>query len=136
MRKLVIAAFITISSFLIAQTAQPASPANASQAKSRQQMPSKDNPQGYSKDMFDDGAKTKTELGTPPTYIPPSGAAVKKMPGDIQDIVHAQFGPDFTVATEKSNGLKYVKPQADTWVPFLVADLDGDGVEVAIIVAR
>ncbi len=136
MRKLVIAAFITLSSFLIAQTAQSAAPATTAQTKSTQKMPSKDDPQGYSKDMFDDGSKIKTELGHPATYTPPSGAVGKKMPDDIQEIVKAQFGPDFTVAAEKSNGLKYVKPQADTWVPFLVADLDGDGVEDAIIVTR
>lgn len=134
MRKLLIAVIFTLSSFLIAQTSQQAAPA-PTQTKSTLQQPTKDNPQGYSKDMFDDGSKIKTELGHPATYTP-ANAPLKKMPDDIQDIVRAQFGPDFTVAAEKSNGLKYLKPQADNWVPFLVADLDGDGVEDAVIVAR
>lgn len=99
-------------------------------------MPSKDNPQGYSKDMFDDGSKTKSELGHPATYTPANGSTNKNIPADLADIVKAQFGPDFEIATSKSNGLKYLKPQADTWVPFLTADLDGDGVEDAIIVTR
>jgi hypothetical protein len=136
MRKLPIALLFIASSFTLAQSAPPTSQGSTTQAKSTQKQPSKDDPQGYSKDMFEDGSKIKAELGHPPTYTPPSGAAVKKMPDDIRDIVKAQFGPDFTVAAEKSNGLKYLKPQADTWVPFLVADLDGDGVEDAIIVTR
>ena len=126
MRKLL--AFILVaSSFVFAQTTQ---------STSTQKMPSKSDPQGYSKEMFDDGQKTKTELGHPATYTPPSGSADKKLPADLQEVVNAQFGKDFVITPEKSNGLKYLKPQADTWVPFLTADLDGDGVEDAIIVAR
>ena len=135
MRELSVAFLFIASSFALAQTA-PSTSQTAAPNKSTLQQPSKDNPQGYSKDMFDDGSQTKSELGHPATYTPPSGTAEKKMPDDIQDIVKAQFGPDFKVAPEKSNGLKYLKPQADTWVPFLVADLDGDGVEDAVIVAR
>lgn len=128
MPKLYVGFFLLASSFAIAQAAPPST--------STQKMPSKSDPQGYSKDMFDDGSKTKTELGHPATYTPPNGSADKKIPDDLQAIVRAQFGPDFIIAAEKSNGLKYVKPQADTWVPFLTADLDGDGVEDAIIVTR
>ena len=134
MRKLLIASFLIASSFVIAQTAPAAS--QSTTPKSTQKIPTKEDPQGYSKDMFDDSAKARMTLGTPPTYTPPSGSADKKMPADLQEIVKAQFGPDFKVAAEKSNGLKYLKPQADTWVPFLVADLDGDGVQDAIIVTR
>jgi hypothetical protein len=136
MRKLQIALLFIASSFALGQSQQTTSQSTSSAAKSAQKVPTKDDPQGYSKDMFDDGSKQKTELGHPATYTPASGAAVKKMPEDIQDVVKVQFGPDFKVAAEKSNGLKYLKPQADTWVPFLVADLDGDGVEDAIIVTR
>jgi len=134
MRKVFIAALLMASSCAMAQT-PPASSQSAS-PKSTQKIPTKDDPQGYSKDVLDDGTKTKMTLGSPPTYTPPRGNADKKMPDDLQEIVKAQFGPDFKVAAEKSNGLKYLKPQADTWVPFLVADLDGDGIEDAIIVTR
>jgi len=99
-------------------------------------MPSKSDTQGYSKDMFDDGSKTKSELGRPATYTPANGSPDKNIPSDLAEVVKAQFGPDFEIAESKSNGLKYLKPQADTWVPFLTADLDGDGVEDAIIVTR
>src|SRR3954464_14230468 len=127
MRKLHFGFILLCASFAIAQTTQ---------TTSTQKMPSKSDPQGYSKDMFDDGTKTKTQLGHPATYTPPKGSADKKMPADLQEVVTAQFGKDFVIAAEKSNGLKYLKPQADTWVPFLTGDLDGDGVEDAIIVAR
>jgi hypothetical protein len=134
MRQLSVALIVIASSFAVAQAApesvQPSAP------KSTQKMPSKSDPQGYSKDMFDDGSKTKTELGRPATYTPPNGSPDKKIPSDLAEIVKAQFGPDFEIAAEKTNGLKYLKPQADTWVPFLTADLDGDGVEDAVIVTR
>jgi hypothetical protein len=133
MRKLQTALFLLVSSFVIAQTAQQAPTAPP---KSTQKVPTKSDPQGYSQDVLDDGSKVKTELGRPATYKPASGSADKNMPPDLQDVVKAQFGPDFIIAASKSNGLKYLKPQADTWVPFLTADLDGDGVEDAIIVTR
>src|SRR3954470_22482989 len=133
MRKLQTAIFLLVSSFVIAQTAQPAPPV---QQKSTQKIPTKSDPQGYSQDVLDDGTKVKTQLGHPATYAAPNGSADKKMPSDLQEIITAQFGKDFTIAAAKSNGLKYLKPEADTWVPFLTADLDGDGVEDAIIVAR
>lgn len=102
-----------------------------------QNQPSKNNPQGYSTDLFDDDAKGKSDLMRPATYTPPRANPIQqKMPDDLQEVVRAQFGPDFIIATGKSNGLKYEKPEADTWVPFLTADLDGDGVEDAIIVTR
>src|SRR6184192_3968559 len=126
MPKLQTALILLVSSFAIAQNPPSAS---QTETKSTQKMPSKSDPQGYSKDMFDDDTKSKSQLGRPATYTAPSGSADKKMPDDLQAVVRAQFGPDFIIAAEKSNGLKYVKPQADTWVPFLTADLDGDGVE-------
>jgi hypothetical protein len=121
-------AVILLSAMAFAQT--------ASQKPATQKMPSKSDPQGYSPEMFED-EKIKSDLGHPPAYTPPPNAlSHQKMPGDIAAIVKAQFGPDFEIAASKNTGFKYVKPAADTWVPFLTADLDGDGVEDAIIVAR
>src|SRR5258708_38770908 len=98
MSKLQTALVLLVSSFAIAQNAQQAPP---EQPKSTQKMPSKSDPQGYSKDMFDDGSKTKTELGRPATYTPPGGSPDKKIPDDLQAVVSAQFEPDFTIAAEK-----------------------------------
>jgi len=60
-------------------------------------------------------------------------------PADLAEIVKKQFGPCFELATERSSiKVNYLHPQKETspWVTFLTADLDGDGVEDAIIVAR
>lgn len=60
-------------------------------------------------------------------------------PADLAEIVKKQFGPCFELATERSAiKVNYLHPQKETspWVTFLTADLDGDGVEDAIIVAR
>ncbi len=66
---------------------------------------------------------------------PPAASAV---PAGLQELVREQFGECFQVATERSTtGVKYLHPQAGLpWRPFLAADLDGDGVEDAVIVAR
>src|SRR5437016_9283768 len=101
MRKLQTALFFILSSYLAAQTA-PAAPATT--PKTAQKMPSKSDPQGYSKDMFEDGSKTKSDLGHPATYTPAKGSSDKKIPADLAEIVKAQFGPDFEIAAEKSNG--------------------------------
>lgn len=60
-------------------------------------------------------------------------------PADLADIVKKQFGPCFSVARERSAmKVNYLHPQDNglPWITFLTADLDGDGVEDAIIVAR
>jgi hypothetical protein len=60
-------------------------------------------------------------------------------PADLADIVRKQFGPCFSVARERSAmKVNYLHPQDNglPWIIFLTADLDGDGVEDAIIVAR
>jgi hypothetical protein len=117
-------AVVFVSAMMFAQT-KPAD----------QKMPSKSNPQGYSAEMFED--KTKSELGHPPTYTPPPDEIVRqKVPDDLAAIVKAQFGPDFKLATGKDAGFKYTKPTVDTWVMFLTADLDGDGIEDAVVVTR
>ena len=60
------------------------------------------------------------------------------VPAGLQELVHQQFGECFQVSMERSAiGVKYLHPQAGpTWRPFLAADLDGDGIEDAVIVAR
>jgi len=60
-------------------------------------------------------------------------------PADLADVVKKQFGSCFELATERSAvKVKYLHPQTGglPWVTFLAADLDGDGVEDAVIVAR
>ncbi len=60
-------------------------------------------------------------------------------PADLTEVVKKQFGPCFEVATERSAiKVNYLHPQTGglPWVIFLAADLDGDGVEDAVIVAR
>ncbi len=66
---------------------------------------------------------------------PPPAPSV---PEGLQQLVTEQFGECFKVAMERSTvGVRYLHPQAGpTWRPFLTADLDGDGVEDAVIVAR
>ena len=61
------------------------------------------------------------------------------VPADLEEVVQQQFGACFHVAKDRGDvsGVKYLHPQAGPpWVQFLAADLDGDGVEDAIIVAR
>ncbi|HYY70014.1 MAG TPA: hypothetical protein VE734_09790 [Terriglobales bacterium] len=59
-------------------------------------------------------------------------------PIDLAEVVKKQFGPCFEVATERSTATaNYLHPQpGPPWTSFLEADLDGDGVQDAIIVAR
>jgi hypothetical protein len=60
-------------------------------------------------------------------------------PADLAEVVKQQFGPCFELAADRSAvKVNYLHPQTGglPWVTFLAADLDGDGVEDAIIVAR
>ncbi len=69
---------------------------------------------------------------------PAAEPATPTYPADVQKVINDQFGPCFQFARERTGtSVKYLHPQAGpTWVPFLVADLDGDGVEDVVIVAR
>jgi hypothetical protein len=128
--------FVSAVAFAQNTTKPDLATASATKQSSGQQMPSKENPQGYSAEMFDDG-KIKSDLGHPATYAPPAeNAKQQKIPDDLAAVLKAQFGPDFGLAAGKTTGFKYVKPAADNWVMFLTADLDGDGVEDAVIVTR
>jgi len=68
----------------------------------------------------------------------PAHPAPAAIPAGLDELVKQQFGSCFELATERTTvGFKYLHPDAGPkWVPFLAADLDGDGIEDAVIVAR
>jgi len=62
------------------------------------------------------------------------------VPKDLADVVHKQFGPDFEVVTQSPTA-KIVASTAMgeepiAWIPMITGDLNGDGSEDAIIIAR
>src|SRR3954468_10265251 len=67
-----------------------------------------------------------------------TAAKPANLPADLAQIVKDQFGDGFQIAATKSagTGFKYRIAKFEKWTPFLTADLDGDGVEDAVIVAR
>ena len=71
---------------------------------------------------------------------PPDGAAPAPVviPADVTDVVKKQFGTCFHVATERSAiRVKYLHPPAEApWVAWFTTDLNGDGVEDLVVVAR
>jgi hypothetical protein len=84
---------------------------------------------------------TKTPADTPapgPSDANSLAAGAPNIPADLQEIVKKQFGPSFKVALQRSNTTRYLhQPEhVQEWSPLLVGDLDGDGVEDAVIVAR
>ncbi len=68
----------------------------------------------------------------------PAHPAPAAIPEGLAKLIADQFGPCFELSTERSTlTMKYLHPEAGPrWVPFLAADLDGDGIEDAVIVAR
>jgi hypothetical protein len=66
-------------------------------------------------------AKEKGTLGRPATYTPKDATPAKPIPADLQSIVNKQFGSNFEIYPGDS---------------FQTGDLDGDGIEDAIIVVR
>jgi hypothetical protein len=104
-------------------------------------VPTKENPRGYSKDVLDEGKPAKSELGEHPVYAPgekqAAPAAKAQVPEDLAKVVKEQFGPDCKVAMERSSiVVNYRTKTDDKWNPFLTADLDHDGVPDAVIIAR
>jgi|GEM_PF-262450 len=84
--------------------------------------------------------KASAETPPPPG---PSGAnslaeGAPAIPADLQEVVKRQFGPSFKVALQRTNTTRYLnQPEhVQAWAPLLLGDLDGDGVEDAVIVAR
>jgi hypothetical protein len=59
------------------------------------------------------------------------------LPADLQELVKRQFGPAFEISLHRAgNHVRYAKPDTERWTPFLTGDLDGDGVEDAVIVVH
>jgi hypothetical protein len=104
-------------------------------------VPTKEDTKGYSKEAVEElHRQPKSELGEHKVYTPPSTEAPTapvELPADLTKVVAAQFGPDCKIATSKSSlVVNYRVKTAEKWTPFLTADLDNDGIEDAIIVAR
>ena len=61
------------------------------------------------------------------------------LPAGLAELVKKQFGPCFELSTHSSEvKVKYLHPGAEEapFVPFVTGDVDGDGVEDAVIVAH
>lgn len=60
------------------------------------------------------------------------------IPADLQDVVTKQFGPGFKLAMQRATPRRYLHDTEHDvpWTPLMVGDLDGDGAEDAVIVAR
>jgi hypothetical protein len=79
------------------------------------------------------------ERENPPVYTPrvDETEPPKPLPAELPELVRKQFGPDFSISLKRtSSTARYLNPQKDLWTPFLTTDLNGDGIEDAIIVAR
>ena len=126
----VILSAVFSATLALAQTAEPP----------KQKAPTKDDPQGYSKDVLDSKDKDDDSiLGHPPAYKPREDKEIKpvEIPPDLNAVIKKQFGPNFHLSlTRTTSTVEYLHPVAEEWTPFLTADLDGDGVMDAIIVAR
>jgi hypothetical protein len=77
----------------------------------------------------------------PPAAEPPKPDGplpAPEVPADLQQVVTKQFGPNFKVAAQRVMKRRYLNEDQDRaiWLPFMLGDLDGDGVQDAVIVAR
>jgi len=78
----------------------------------------------------------------PPPLTPEQEAAAAKAQqlGELMEVVKKQFGPDLEVAEKQSQATaRYLHPDTKkeaAWKYLLTGDLDGDGVEDAVIVVR
>src|SRR3954470_4243948 len=68
----------------------------------------------------------------------PHPPAAANVPSDLQDVISKQFGPSFSVAmTPGKIMMTHIQQENDTpWTPFMTGDLDGDGIEDAVVIAR
>ena len=73
--------------------------------------------------------------GPPP---PAPVVAAVPAPADLQDLVNKQFGPNFKIAKQRQSTTRYLHDNSDhaAWNTLMTGDLDGDGVEDAVIVAH
>ncbi|MBI2683344.1 MAG: hypothetical protein HYX26_09060 [Acidobacteriales bacterium] len=84
-----------------------------------------------------DSPDVKADTAKPQDSRPVASSNGPQLPADLQDVVKKQFGSSFAIALHRSGDhVRYAKPSAENWTPFLTADLDGDGIEDAIIVVR
>ena len=106
-------------------------------AQNQPQPINKDSLQGYSKDVLDQ-KEPKTTLSHPQqTFKSNEASKPVQVPEDLQTVVAKQYGPQCTVALERSTmHMNYAKPVKEIWTPFLETDIDGDGVPDAIIAAH
>lgn len=81
--------------------------------------------------------------GSAPDLEQQNTTALAKMPPpppELAELVKKQFGPDFQIVTESPSakivGAVLLDRTPPKWKPLFTGDLDGDGVEDAIIVAR
>ena len=83
-------------------------------------------------------ASTEAEPEPGPSDANSLAEGAPAIPADLQTIVKKQFGPSFKVALQRVNTRRYLhEPEhVQEWSPLLVGDLDGDGIEDAVIVAR
>lgn len=123
MRALRFACLLVVSCLLVFTLAAQSTPAPAENSKSTGQTE-----QASAAEPKTPGPVDKNSLaeGAPP------------LPPDLQQVVRRQFGPSFKVAFDRVNTTKYLHPpeHVQEWSPLLVGDLDGDGIEDAVIVAR
>ncbi|HUR36955.1 MAG TPA: hypothetical protein VM009_04000 [Terriglobales bacterium] len=104
-------------------------------------VPTKEDPKGFSKEAVEELHKQpRSEFGDPKTYTPPPPQVATPpavVPEGLEKVVAAQFGPDCKIAMKRSNlVVNYRVQTVEAWTPFQTADLDNDGVQDAIIVAR
>src|SRR3954470_12585621 len=103
---------VTLPCTLISQT-DPAKAPQSGAGAPKQAVPSKDNPQGYSKDMFDDS--TKTSLSHPKESVMPRGKT-GVVPDDAARVVKQQFGEDCDISmVQSSTQTRYLHPQESPW---------------------
>jgi hypothetical protein len=69
---------------------------------------------------------------------PTSENANPVVPAEIVAIVKKQFGDSFEIATKKSagTGFRYRVEPKEKWTPYAAGDLNGDGIEDLVVVAR
>jgi hypothetical protein len=78
----------------------------------------------------------------PPPLTPEQEAAAAKaqQKGEVMEVVKKQFGPDLEIAETSSEiTVRYLHPDKQKeagWKYFFTGDLDGDGVEDAVIIVR
>ncbi|MBI2678158.1 MAG: hypothetical protein HYX28_05210 [Candidatus Koribacter versatilis] len=124
MRALRIACLLVVVFLLFsaafAQTATPAGDASRDTSKD------KATPDAATKPAPTDAEKNSAADGAP------------EVPADLQQVVNKQFGPGFKVALQRATPRRYLHDTDHEipWTPLLITDLDGDGVQDAVIVAR